>query len=112
MKGVSAVLAAALVFGQTGTLSFAKTETDSVKASKEETVYVISGADGAVQKLIVSDWLKNTGKETTLSDLSELTDITNVKGEESFTQNEKNNVDWEASRIWAVLESTLRLRLS
>ena len=96
MKGVSAVLAVALVFGQTGTLSFAKTETDTVKTSKEETVYVISGADGAVQKLIVSDWLKNTGKETTLSDLSELTDIKNVKGEESFTQNEKNNVDWEA----------------
>lgn len=96
MKGVSAVLAVALVFGQTGIISFAKTETDTVKTSKEETVYVISGADGAVQKLIVSDWLKNTGKETTLSDLSELTDIKNVKGEESFTQNEKNNVDWEA----------------
>lgn len=96
MKGVSAVLAAALVFGQTGIISFAKTETDSVKASKEETVYVISGADGAVQKLIVSDWLKNTGKETNLSDLSELTNIKNVKGEESFTQKEESNVDWDA----------------
>ena len=108
MKSVSAVLAVALVFGQTGTLSFAKTETDTVKTSKEETVYVISGADGAVQKLIVSDWLKNTGKETTLSDLSELTDIENVKGEESFTQNEKNNVDWEAKGKDIYYQGTLK----
>ena len=108
MKGVSAVLAAALVFGQTGILSFAKTETDTVKTSKEETVYVISGADGAVQKLIVSDWLKNTGKETTLSDLSELTNIENVKGEESFTQNEKNNVDWEAKGKDIYYQGTLK----
>lgn len=108
MKGMSAVLAAALVFGQTGILSFAKTETDTVKTSKEETVYVISGADGAVQKLIVSDWLKNTGKETTLSDLSELTDIENVKGEESFTQNEKNNVDWEAKGKDIYYQGTLK----
>ena len=108
MKGVSAVLAIALVFGQTGTLSFAKTETDTVKTSKEETVYVISGADGAVQKLIVSDWLKNTGKETTLSDLSELADIENVKGEESFTQNEKNNVDWEAKGKDIYYQGTLK----
>ena len=31
-------------------------------AFKEETVYVIAGNDGSVQKIIVSDWIKNTGK--------------------------------------------------
>ena len=34
----------------------ANTDKDS---TKDETVYVLAGADGSVQKIIVSDWIKN-----------------------------------------------------
>lgn len=54
--------------------------------SKEETVYVNADANGNVQEVIVSDWLKNSGTETAVSDVSELENIKNVKGDETFTQ--------------------------
>ena len=53
---------------------------------KEQTVYVNADQNGNVEKVIVSNWLKNTDKESTLEDNSELNDITNVKGEESYTR--------------------------
>ena len=66
-------------------------ETTSVAAAsedtgavKDETVYVLAGADGSVQKIIVSDWLKNTLGAQQLSDSTTLTDVENVKGDESF----------------------------
>ena len=62
---------------------------------KEETVYLISDADGAVNKTIVSDWLKNTDGSATLEDTSDLQDIENVKGDESFTKN-GNDLTWQA----------------
>ena len=40
--------------------------------AKDETVYVLAGADGSVKKLIVSDWIKNDSGSETLSDLSAL----------------------------------------
>ena len=40
---------------------------DSKRFSKEETVYVIAGADGTPQKVIVSDWIKNPQKAKTKS---------------------------------------------
>lgn len=54
---------------------------------KDETVYVTMAPDGSVEKIIVSDWLKNAGKEAELKDVSELTGIQNVKGDETFEQN-------------------------
>ena len=57
----------------------------SADISKDETVYVLAGADGSVQKIIVSDWLKNSLGSNSLSDKSELTDIENVKGDESYS---------------------------
>ena len=56
-----------------------------VKNEKDETVYVLAGADGSVQQIIVSDWLKNAAGEDALADRSVLTDIENVKGDEAFT---------------------------
>ena len=38
--------------------------TGNTDASKEETVYVIAGADGSVKKIIVSDWIRNESGET------------------------------------------------
>ena len=46
--------------------------------------------------MIVSNWLKNTDKESTLEDNSELNDITNVKGEESYTQGSNGKLVWAA----------------
>ncbi len=64
--------------------------------SKDETVYVIAGADGSVQKIIVSDWIKNTLGSNTISDKSELTDVENVKGDESYTLGSDNARVWDA----------------
>jgi putative membrane protein len=67
---------------------------EAKKVSKMESVYVTAGADGAVQKITVADWLKDSGLATgSLKDSSNLTDITNVKGEETFTQSGEA-VDW------------------
>lgn len=62
-----------------------KAKKDSKNAEKNETVYVLSGADGSVQKLIVSDWLKNMASAQNIIDASSLLDIENVKGDESYT---------------------------
>lgn len=57
--------------------------------SKEETVYGNLDANGNVKETIVSDWLKNAGTNGTLKDSSDLSDITNVKGDETFSQDNK-----------------------
>ena len=82
-KKVLALVLAVGMTGAVGTVAYAagaasqpeKAQQDSAQASdaqaeplsavsggdaeKEETVYVIAGADGSVQKVIVSDWQKN-----------------------------------------------------
>ena len=58
---------------------------DSKNVEKNETVYVLSGADGSVRKIIVSDWLKNMASAQDITDASSLLDIENVKGDESYT---------------------------
>ena len=80
----------------------AKTVTTSMKAeeekevSKDETVYVLAGADGSVQKVIVSDWIKNALKEDSIADKSALSDIENVKGNETYTLDGSNMTVWDA----------------
>ena len=69
----------------------AETET-----SKDETVYVLAGADGTVQKIIVSDWIKNAMTSDSLDDKTELSDIENIKGDESFTLGGDNSCVWDA----------------
>lgn len=64
--------------------------------SKDETVYVIAGADGSVQKIIVSDWIKNTLGSNTICDKSELTDVENVKSDEGYTLGSDNTRVWDA----------------
>lgn len=65
-------------------------------ADKEETVYVKTDAQGNEKSIIVSDWLKNFTGESTLKDASDLTDIENVKGNETFSK-QKNNITWKAN---------------
>lgn len=64
--------------------------------NKDETVYVIAGADGSVQKIIVSDWIKNSLKANELIDKSELTSVENVKGNETYKMNGDNMRVWDA----------------
>lgn len=65
------------------------------EAGKEETVYVVANADGSANNVIVSEWLKNKDGSDTLKDASDLKDITNVKGDETFTQNGEE-ITWDA----------------
>ena len=58
------------------------------KVSKQESVFVNAGADGSITGITVSDWLKNSSSVSgALKDSSSLTDISNVKGNETFSQN-------------------------
>ena len=64
--------------------------------TKEETVYVTTSADGTVENILVSEWLKNSEGYATLKDVTNLTDIVNVKGNEEFTTN-NGEISFETS---------------
>ncbi len=69
----------------------------SEKIKKQESVYVNAAADGSVSKITVSDWLKGANETTgTINDISDLKNISNVKGDETFKQNGKD-VDWSGA---------------
>ena len=68
-------------------------------AEKEQTVYVNADENGNTEEVIVSNWLKNKGKEKNLKDKSGLTDIENVKGDETFQKNEDGTITWNLSLI-------------
>ena len=111
-KFLSLALCAVVLFAAVGTSVFAltgegkesedenQTTTINVSAeaetSKDETVYVLAGADGTVQKIIVSDWIKNAMAADSLDDKTELSDIENIKGDESFTLGGDNSCVWDA----------------
>lgn len=67
------------------------------KLSKNETVYVIADASGAAKKIIVSDWLKGVDTKGKVKDVSNLKDVKNVKGDETYTVNENNAYEWAAN---------------
>lgn len=73
-----------------------KSVKEAKKYSKEETVYVIADANGNPDKVIVSDWIKNTDKASKLKDKSNLKDIEVVKGKASYTIDENNAYEWNA----------------
>ena len=69
---------------------------ENAESGKEETVYVMTDANGAVDEVVVSNWLKNADNSKTLKDTTNLKDIVNVKGEESYTDNGDGTVTWDA----------------
>jgi len=73
--GISLLALVLLLSGQV----CAETET----LEKEETVCVIAGPSGNADKIIVSDWLKNAAKGETVDDETILSQIENLKGEET-----------------------------
>lgn len=66
------------------------------RVDKEETVYVFTDATGKQTGITVSEWLKNPENAAALEDYSELTDIQNVKGDETFTDTD-NQLVWNAN---------------
>lgn len=113
LKPLSICLCATLIAGSVGATVYAltsdktdKTEPTSTitinndeekkEISKDETVYVLAGADGTVQKIIVSDWIKNSLGNATLNDKSELSNVENVKGDETYTMDGDNMRVWDA----------------
>ena len=63
---------------------------------KEETVYVVTDNSGAAKDTIVSDHLLNGDKSNKITDLSNLTNIENVKGNETFSKGKNNTLIWDA----------------
>ena len=74
-----------------------KATPDEAEIFKDETVYVMAKADGTVDKIIVSDWIKNNKGADTIRDLSTVGDIENVKTDASFTLDSDNMRVWEAN---------------
>lgn len=68
---------------------------NEVDIGKEETVYVIADSNGNATNQIVSDHLINQNDAASLEDASDLKDIENVKGDETFTQN-GSKLTWQA----------------
>jgi len=110
LKAVSLCLCGTLVIGCGGVHALASGNEASVRpvpvsaaapvqapppSAKEETVYVLASADGTVEKVIVSDWLKNAGGSASLADNARLDGVENVKGSESFTLSGDTRV-WDA----------------
>ena len=111
-KFISLALCAVVLFAAVGTSVFALTGegkesedenkstninvSTEAKTSKDETVYILAGADGTVQKIIVSDWIKNAMAADSLDDKTELSDIENIKGDEGFTLGGDNSCVWDA----------------
>ncbi len=65
------------------------------EAGKEETVYIFADQNGNAEQTIVSEWLKNPERKDRLCDVSDLKEIENVKGDETFEQN-GSVLDWKA----------------
>lgn len=88
------LMSAVLTFGTVMPVNAA--EKKEKKEDKTETVYINAAADGTVDKVTVSDWLQNHDNSDTLSDYSNLENIKNVKGDETYTQNEDGSIVWDS----------------
>ncbi len=69
---------------------------EDAQTSKEETVYILADADGSVQKIIVSDWIKNIAGMSEVYDRSELNDLETVRDELACTEGTDNAKVWDA----------------
>lgn len=116
MKALSITLCAVLALGGLGGVAYAvstngapapadsapaETATKTTPATggknvKDETVYVLARADGSVEKIIVSNWVQNALGSDLIDDVSALTNIENVKGNETYTLGGDNACVWDA----------------
>lgn len=63
---------------------------------KEETVYILSDANGNVKKTIVSDWLKNKDGSEKITDKTDLKNVENVKSDAGYTEGKDGEIIWDA----------------
>ncbi len=63
---------------------------------KTETVYVNADALGNTKDVIVSEWLKNSNSYEKLRDKSDLNNIVNIKGDETYEKGDNNEIVWNA----------------
>lgn len=117
IKYLSVFLCAAVVTGSVGGIVYGLTKDDTKavtektvqtsdtqttskltenEISKDETVYVLAHADGSVNKVIVSDWIKNAIGSDKIKDSTELKNVENVKGDETYTIDKDNMRVWDA----------------
>ncbi|WP_077533873.1 hypothetical protein [Massiliimalia massiliensis] len=117
LKVVSCFAAVAVTAGSVSALAYAaqanqekdsSTQSESADADttptadadllneKDETVYVLAEADGNVKKIIVSDWLKNLLGDSQVEDQTQLSDISNVKGDETGQRGSDGSYTWPA----------------
>ena len=87
--GMSVVMAAGAV-----TLPASAAKKSKIDNDKTETVYVNADPDGNVEKVTVSNWLRNSGGDDDLDDYTILNDVKNVKGDEEYTKNPDGTITW------------------
>jgi len=87
-------LSMAVAVGQT--MSSMPCIANAAEVSKQESVFVNLDASGNTSGVTVSDWIKNVATASSLKDKSDLKDIQNIKGEETFSQN-GSEVTWNAN---------------
>ena len=66
--------------------------------TKEETVYSNTKSDGTKYNSIVSTHLKNTEEEEVLKDLTDLLNIENTNGDETYKLENNNTLIWDANK--------------
>ena len=93
MRLTASVLTTAMLISSLGIGAWAADT--KVSVTKNETVYVVAGADGTAQEVIVSDWLQNHDGKDTLADSSSLKDIQVVKGD-AAASGSGSSLSWAA----------------
>ena len=94
-KFIAVATAMATMVVMCGMPAFAFAADGDNAVTKDETVYVVTNSDGAEQDVIVSDHLINKDGIKTIADETTLSDIENVKGDETFQQN-GDSLRWDA----------------
>ena len=94
-KKITAWLLAAGLLVTTAAAPVHAVEKISTDPTKEESVYVKMDADGEVKEITATDVLKNIAKGK-VKDQSDLEEIENVKGNETFIQNGEN-LTWDSA---------------
>ena len=67
---------------------------ETTEVSKDETVFITADPSGNKKEITVSNWLKNAGSQASLKDQSDLSEIENVKGDETFTADD-SQLTWK-----------------
>ena len=93
IKKKSIALATVALVAANSTCVFAQNDK---KITKDETVYSLLDENGNVTKNIVSDWIKSDSSLGNIQDVSKLTNIKNIKGDEKPTIS-GDSVNWSIS---------------